>query len=274
VHRPADLPDYEVPPIDEVAIGVQLVSPIEGFVDPHAGLFWERVKDRYPKAETHPRVESMPQPFALNPNLPPPLSFPFSPNAGSRTFLISDDDAYLLQIQNNRFFRNWRRRQEQEYPHFDELASDFQADLLVFRSFLADEGLRERPIGLFEVTYINWIADLAMHEFLRPASNTDLDTDGIRPWPETQTWQAAYGCTNETGDTVARLNVQCASATRTTESGFEQGTQFAFTFSEPADPVIDEQSLPELLTSARRAIVRSFTQLTTEPAHERWRRLQ
>jgi len=273
VARPIDLPDFEAPPIDEVAIGVQFVSPIDGFVDPHAGLFWQSVKDRYPRAESHSRVEALPQPFTALPNFASPFGFPFSPSAGSRTFLITEDDAYLLQLQNNRFFRNWRRRQP-DYPHFEALSESFLEEFSAFRAFLQREGLQEKPIGLFEVTYINWITDLTMPQFLRPAAAVDLETDGIDKWPENQNWQAVYECKGGSKDAVARLATQCAPAARTTDQGVEQGTQFAFTFSHPGAPVIDAERIPDLLISAQRYIVRSFTQLTTPSAHKTWQRIQ
>lgn len=68
---------------------------------------------------------------------------------GGRTFLLSGDGEYLLQIQNNRFFRNWRRRVD-AYPHFDDLAATFRSDLALFQSFLEEAKLQAQPIALFE----------------------------------------------------------------------------------------------------------------------------
>jgi uncharacterized protein (TIGR04255 family) len=272
--RPTDLPDYERPPIDEVAVGVGLVSPIGGFVDPHAGLFWQRVKGRYPNAESHPRVETLPAAFADSVASSQPVPFPFSASAGSRTFLISGDDSYLLQVQNNRFFRNWRRR-EAEYPHFDALSTDFLSELKEFRSFLTDEGLKESPISSLEVTYINWIPDLRMEELLLPAAAAKLETDSMAAWPRNQSWQAVYECRDDDSENVvANLIAACAPAARTTLTGVEHGVQFAFTYSHPGRPAVGTDEIPELLTKARRYIVRSFTQLTTDEAHKHWLRIQ
>ena len=273
VPRPTDLPDFKAPPIDEVAIGVQLIAPIERFVDPHTGLFWQSVKDRYPRAESHQRVEAVPQPLAADGAMSAPFGFPFSASAGSRTFLVALDDSALLQIQNNRFFRNWRRRDD-DYPHFESLSTNFIDEFEAFRAFLTKEGLSEKPIGLFEVSYINWVTGLKMSEFLRPGAAVDLDTVGLERWPDNQHWQAVYECRDGTQRPIARLSAQCAPAARTTTTGIEQGTQFAFTFSCPGSPIIERDRIPELLLAAQRFIVRSFTQLTTPLAHERWQRLQ
>jgi uncharacterized protein (TIGR04255 family) len=273
VDRPSDLPDYRNSPIDEVAIGVQLISPIAGFVDPHAGLFWQLVKERYPQAESHPRVETVSAGLAPQTLGAPPFPFPFSGSAGSRTFLVSQDGSYLLQIQNNRFFRNWRKR-DPEYPHFDALSNDFLDELAAFREFLSSEALEAPPIALFEVTYINWITDRSMRDFLLPAAAAELDTETIGSWPINEAWQAVYQCVDGSGQAVASLSAQCAPAARTTASSIQQGSQFAFTFSYPGKPELPVEMIPELLQQARRYIVRSFTQLTTPGAHEHWQRIQ
>ena len=54
--RPPRLPDYRNPPIDEVVIGVQF-PPIPKFQDVHIGLYWQKVRNEYPRTETQPRIE-------------------------------------------------------------------------------------------------------------------------------------------------------------------------------------------------------------------------
>jgi uncharacterized protein (TIGR04255 family) len=272
--RPHDLPDFARPPIDEVAIGVQFVAPIGGFVDAHVGIFWEQVKKLYSSAESHPRVESLIEPLGSSwHQMPQALSIPLQQAAGARTFLLDEEGEYLLQIQNNRFFRNWRKRDE-EYPHFEDLATAFQRDYSLFQSFLQEEKLQVTPIALFETTYINWITDLPIANVLKSAASAHLETAGVSDLPQTQTWQASYGINNAEGDPMARLNVQSAPAVRVAPAGFEQGLQLALTFSAPGTPTVPELSVPTLLEAARRCIVRSFAQLTTGEAHEHWGRRQ
>lgn len=273
MERPADLPDFARPPIDEVAIGVQLASPIGGFVDAHAGVFWERVKDRYPSAENNPRIEAIVEPLGCPwPPMPQSLTFPMQ-QVGGRTFLLSGDGEYLLQIQNNRFFRNWRRRVD-EYPHFDDLAATFRSDLALFQSFLEEAKLQAQPIALFEVSYINWITDLPAATVLKSAAISRLETAGLSEFPQNQSWQGMYPFADPDGTPVARLAVQSAPAMRATPAGFEQGLQLALTFGAPGTPFVAEPSIPTLLEAARRCIVRAFAQLTTDDAHEHWGRKQ
>jgi uncharacterized protein (TIGR04255 family) len=272
VPRPPDLPDYKRPPIDEVAIGIQFQAPVPGFTDAHAGLYWRDVRDRYPKAETQHRVESPPEVL----DGPIMQSFPiqFGPPQGGRTFLVSDDDSYLLQIQSSRFYRNWRRR-EDEYPHFDDLADAFQSEYASFIAFLQHETLAH-PVPLqLDVTYINWIPELLPQAFLRAAEGARVAVPGVDEWPQEQSWTGRYLVRQPDGTPIARLHVQCVPAVRMLPEAPQPGSQMSLTFLAPwrAAESFDSQ-LQEMLSAARNAIVRGFTDLTTEAAHEHWDRSQ
>jgi uncharacterized protein (TIGR04255 family) len=273
VPRPPDLPDYERPPIDEVAIGVQFVMPIAGFADAHAGVFWQTVISEYPKVEPQPRVESPPE-VLDQPAGTIPLPFPlFTAPHGARTFLISEDDAYLLQIQNNRFYRNWRRRDE-AYPHFDELEHAFRSCYASFSEFVSAEGLSQPVVRQIDVTYINWITDLTTAEFLRPGEPVDIDVPGVDTRPEDQSWSARYLVRDADHQPVGRLHVQCVPGMRATESGAARGVQMSMTFLAPCSAPPTDEALESLLAQGRNAIVRGFTKLTTPAAHEHWGRTQ
>lgn len=272
--RPPDLPDYERPPIDEVAIGVQFSPPIQGFADAHTGLFWQRVKPAYPKAETQVRIESQPEVFDQPPGVISmlPQQF-FATPQGARTFLISEDDAYLLQIQNTRFYRNWRRRSD-PYPHFDDLERDFRSDLTAFRKFLAAEGLPSPVIRQIDVTYINWIPDMPATDFLRPGAPVTVDVTGLDHLPEDQTWIARYLVRGAGGQPTGRLHVQCVPAVRAADAGPVQGAQMSLVFLVPCAEPPSDDALERILADGRDAIVRGFTELTTAVAHEHWGRVQ
>jgi uncharacterized protein (TIGR04255 family) len=273
VPRPPDLPDFRRPPVDEVAIGLQFQVPVPGFTDAHVGVFWQQVKERYRRAESQPRIESPPE--VLDGSAPQAFQLSVFPGAtGGRTFLVSDDDSYLLQIQNNRFYRNWRRR-EDEYPHFDELGEAFREEYGELCKFLTSEALAIPTLLQLEVTYINWIPDLAVTEFLRVGSGADLHVPGVSELPQDQNWASRYLVHRENGTPLARLHVQCVSALRVLADGPVPGNQMSLTFLAPwrIDEPFDDE-LKEMLAMARNAIVRGFTDLTTATAHEHWERIQ
>ena len=280
--RPPDLPDYERPPVDEVVLGVQYL-PIPGFSQAHAGLYWRTVQSAYPKIEDHPRIDaaierlSGPAPAApAIPGLPLGLQIQFggAPNS-IRSWLISDDETWVLQIQNDCFLHNWRKK-EGEYPHFDRVQERFTKSLAGFADFLRAEGLPAPQIQQFEVSYINWVPqDVPIHQFFRPASATKLSRSQLTRHPEQQAWIGSYIVSDSDRVPIARLSIQVVGAIRADPvSGAKQGTQFTLTFRAPMADATAKLSVAEIQQIGRKAIVQSFTDLTSGKSQTQWGRIQ
>lgn len=132
--RPPDMPDYNRPPIDEVAISVQF-PPIDDFAETNIREYWrEEVQQDYPIAERQPRLEGPiespdPAPTASV------LQVPIGIVPQGRMWLISESDDFLIQIQNTRFIQNWRRRKA-AYEHFDQIHELFGKTSDGFESIL------------------------------------------------------------------------------------------------------------------------------------------
>ncbi|HXV60168.1 MAG TPA: TIGR04255 family protein [Vicinamibacteria bacterium] len=95
------------PPIAEVVCGIYFDEITE--LDPVAvGAYWGHRRDEFPKRQLHPAVfaPAVPQQVSIGTGLP-----------RLRTWLISRDDSYVIQIQHDRFYLNWRLRSE-IYPRF------------------------------------------------------------------------------------------------------------------------------------------------------------
>lgn len=95
------------PPIVEVVCGFYF-APLPA-LDPIAvGKYWSRGKsDDYPKTELHPPVAER-------------GGFTVTQGVGPvRSWLISKSDEYVIQIQPDRFYFNWRKRGG-AYPEFGE----------------------------------------------------------------------------------------------------------------------------------------------------------
>jgi len=105
----ARLEHLEQPPIVEVICGVHF-DPLE--VDPVlAGAFWAERRDRFPHRKILPALHAAPDPMGVMVALGGAMPL--------RTWLISADETHLVQIQQDRFYLNWRRRpQGGDYPHF------------------------------------------------------------------------------------------------------------------------------------------------------------
>lgn len=99
-------PRLKAPPIVEVVCGF-IFAPLAGLDPLVVGKYWSKhkEKDGYREHQLHPAVSDRPG-LSLTEGLGP-----------LRCWLIKETDDYVLQIQPDRFYFNWRKRAE-AYPHF------------------------------------------------------------------------------------------------------------------------------------------------------------
>lgn len=90
-------------PIDEVVFGA-VWDRAEGPDSVDAGQYFAKRSERFARHELHEPIGNDPSSF-------------FGP-APSRVWLVSSDDAWLVQLQPERFYANWRRRGASSYPGF------------------------------------------------------------------------------------------------------------------------------------------------------------
>jgi uncharacterized protein (TIGR04255 family) len=262
----ANIPLFREPPVDEVAISVQF-RPIDGFLDEHIRDYWKSIRDDYPVAQVMPRIET-----AIESIEPAPVQLPLQHAAvSSRMWLIGEPDDYLVQIQDTRFIQNWRHR-EAPYPRFDTLRDLFWSNYRKFMAYLSSTGLPQPQVQQVEVTYIDWIPSTRPHEFLKPASNSAIRSAEIDLYPEEQNWLARY-LINTQGESIERLYVQCLPAIQPQKPDL-RGSQLGFTFRSARSSGLDESEIAEKINAGRVAIVNAFVDLTTETAHESWRRVR
>jgi uncharacterized protein (TIGR04255 family) len=139
-----NLPDYKNPPVSEVVCGISFET-IEKFRGQHLGLFWQKVRNEFPLCEHAPRLEFNPQQLDLSNYLP-------------RMWFINEEQNMLIQLQDNKFFLNWRRMQQEEaYPRYNRIIKAFKANLGIFQKFLEEEKLGLVNLKKCELTYINHI---------------------------------------------------------------------------------------------------------------------
>lgn len=127
----ATLEQLRDPPIWEVVCGF-FFDPIPE-LDPFVfGAFWKALRPEFPTRELRPAVSD--------------LGIVLAPVPPLRGMLYSTDQAYALQVQQDRFYVNWRRvRLDHEYPRFSDhagakgLGSIAQERFAQFQDFLRDE---------------------------------------------------------------------------------------------------------------------------------------
>lgn len=94
------------PPIVEVACGF-LFADIAGLDPVAAGAYWSERRVDYPAHQVHPKIEDP----------APPGSVEFFTNPLLRTWLTSVRNDFVIQIQSDRFYLNWRKT-DAAYPRF------------------------------------------------------------------------------------------------------------------------------------------------------------
>lgn len=138
------LPDYKNPPVIEVSCGISF-KKIEKFGGQHLGLFWQKVRNEFPLCEHAMRLEFNPQFLDLKDYLP-------------RMWYVNEKQNMLIQLQDDKFYFNWRRRQDEEaYPRYNAIIEAFKTNLSIFQEFLEEEKLGTINPTKCELTYINHI---------------------------------------------------------------------------------------------------------------------
>ena len=140
---------FKNPPINELIIGVYFSSPISNFRCEHVGLLWNKLRDRLPEV-----VQKEP----LLTELQPPVTINTQSDFMPRFWVVSADEASLVQVQRDAFFHNWRRR-DSDYPHYSEqVKPNFDHYYDVFETFVQEEVGDVRPqIRLCELSYVDVI---------------------------------------------------------------------------------------------------------------------
>lgn len=256
--RPAHLPDFERPPLAEVAMGV-LFSPLHLMRQAHFGRYWDRVREDFPRVEDQPAIEPQyelddePVGVAVNFRLSvaPPLR---------RSWFISRGEDELLQLQPDRFVDNWRRAAPaaREYPRFEALWDRFSSRWEDLGSFVEDEGLGQLVPEQVELTYVNVVDDVPIADGLHhaPGGPFSLPDGGGVLRPEQTQSAIRYKIA---ASSPARLYVQ----TSTTAEGWNMELTYK-------QRLPSGEALRPSFFRGREVIDHAFLGLTTAAAQQVW----
>lgn len=152
------LPEFSDPPLHEVAISVQF-EPLDRLVVPEIGLLWQHYGSRFSHVEQHPTIEPAIERFGVKSIAAPPRLRLIENLPLPRVWFLSERKTELLQIQQDRFIRNWRRlTDEDQYPRYvDHIRPRFVEDLKDFYAFLEANEIGKIVPNQCEVTYVNHI---------------------------------------------------------------------------------------------------------------------
>ena len=135
---------FENPPVNEVVVSTYFDPPLSDFRNEHIGLFWGIIKDEFPNV--HQRIPVGFAPEVIDNEFPMP-----------RYWFISENETNLIQIQQNAFMFNWRRRHEERYPRFHRtIKPTFDKYYGIFSEFARTQAnVTDLTISRCELGYIN-----------------------------------------------------------------------------------------------------------------------
>lgn len=222
---------------------------------------------RFPKIEERPRLRKSPQEVfgVRNPNPgPAELGIRFSEAVEQpRLWFVSDNDAELVQVQSDRFIRNWRlRTADSIYPRYDEyLRGAFKDDLVSFFDWAQSAGGDPLEIDQCEMSYLNHIeahharAEDALSIWDPSSIDGGIEDVSIR---FSRIW-----------DDTARVRVSIVPAYRNSD-GTELYKLDLVARGQPKSS--DVEGVMGFMDGARSEIVHLFTAITTARMHKTWGR--
>jgi uncharacterized protein (TIGR04255 family) len=267
------LPKFRRPPVTEVVHGVQFERLPLTIV--HPGLFYERIRPRFPRVQTVPALPPLRPTFDLG-FQPVTGLYVAEPDELPRAWFIAEDDSTLVQFQNDRLLFNWRHEPSKAtYPHFEQVHESFGEVYLELERFVAAEAIGNLKPQVCEMTYINHIRPLTPDGKARPLQQV------FRLWheefgPEWQqhsdgvSWNARYVLRRDTGEAFGRLTSALSTVAKPPST--DQILQLDITVvGQPTSP--DRGGIAQFHSMAHEKIVNYFAAITTKAAHNEWERI-
>lgn len=263
--RPKDLPDFSFPPLVEVGIGVQFQPPT-GYQQIYAGDVWELFKAEFSTVQEQPPLPPTFETFGLSAQS---MTMPFNIISGAvhdRFWFVEPSGNELIQFQQDRLLHNWRKLGNNEYPRFKYMIDKFEAEVLLFESFINSLASQKLNINQCEISFVNQIPveDFTGAEAAKWLNFLRFDT--ILPNDFSLTMREIVN--NSSGQSQGRLMIDAGSAI---EGNGKKVIRFNLTVrGAPMDTHLN--SALEFLAIGHNLIVNRFADLTTDLAHKAWGR--
>ena len=242
----------------EVVAGIQF-SALRGIQTRHFGEFWAKVKGDYPITRDMPPLPNIAETPTVEMLLMPPLR---------RVFLLSNDQRYVVQLQDTRFNLNWRKVERgDQYPRFAAVFEKFQQAWGAFSEFAELAGVGSLIPSRYELTYVNHL------EMKGQAFSPELEAkvkmfrwEGLNPefLPAPTSVSGVWQFQIPDSKGIFSANVSHAKR--------PDATDLLVLNMACAGLAASKFTLKEWFHTAHEWIVRGFTDLTTSEAHKEWGR--
>ena len=271
--RPADLVDFESPPVTEVVLGVQFNS-LERFLSPHLGAVWSEFKPEFPIVEEHPYLpptfETFGTPAAF---IIPGMNFQMVTRPEMpRVHFLNQQRTELLQVQRDRFLHNWRKvGHGDNYPRFERMIETFETGFRKFIGVIDREKLGPVVPNQCEVSYFNQIPITDGKTIWSQFASTFIDRAGDAiveglGTPEDARFALRYIVPAADGSALGRVIVAAEPARRV-----DGVTIIQFTLTSRGKPATaDMTGVLDFLRNGRVLLNRAFKKLTSADMHKQW----
>lgn len=266
---PPSLPEFEHPPVIEVALSVQFDRL--DVATSQLGLVWHRFRDRFGRVEDKPELEAAFERFSPTERPAPGVRFEIGGLPRIRFWFVNEPGNELVQVQRDRFVRNWRKTDEQpDYPRYGNLRAAFLVDWSSFESFAKEEFDLPLVPNLCEVTYANMIE---AKRFKRLCDVLSIVNDRYTPdnlnEPESAEMQFHFTLKDENAKPWGRLHVDACTDVRVSDN--QPVVRLSLT-ARGNPPSQDREGMLATLDSCHEAVVRGFSSITTPEMHTAWGR--
>lgn len=271
------LPSFRQPPVNEVALSIQFAG-LTAITAAHMGLFWARVRKKYPKISEHPPLDAAFEIFGASAlrftGQELKISTFLKPPVPRVWFEEADDGNELMQLQQDRIVHNWRRHSDSDvYPRYDHVRKRLREDLEQFLSFLDEEALGTLKPNQCEVTYINLIT-------LDPTADAHREVSRImsiaNAWPEGKdlpvlenTLIQSRAVLHRDGEPTCRLYLEMQPVVHAVTGAPAIRLQLVARGKPNGEDIHDAFAL---LDFAHEGIVNTFAAVTTPAMHKVWGR--
>ncbi len=269
------LPEYKRPPVIEVVLSVQF-DKLESMHTAQLGCVWQTFRKRLPKTEEQPPLEPVFETFGMQRDVRGGVRFEIMASPPiPRLWFVNHSGTDLVQVQQDRFIRNWRKREDDDtYPRYSRIREAFREDFGVFCKLIDVEGWGVIEPNQCEVTYVNLIPtgegwqhhgelDRVCTLFAVRYSAEDLGP------PEEVSIRAKYLLRDAAGSPIGRLHI----AADPVYGVKDQQPAIRLTLTARGAPIGEGiDGVFEFMDRGHDAIVRTFTSITTAQMHGIWER--
>jgi uncharacterized protein (TIGR04255 family) len=265
----AELPKFDAPPVVEAVLGLQFKA-VPNLSAAHIGAFWNTQLRDFPRVEHAHRLDDVFEQFTGERQFKQPGINLSDASTFPRLQFVSDDEERMIQIQDTRFIFNWRKRVG-DYPSFSELSSHFDSRFRQFADYVRSTGSGELALNQWEMTYVDHIPAGTLWQ-------SPSDWKSIVPSIDSPT-----GCKDQVLDTFRCHWALDLSGACQGKLHIEIRHAKLLAMTGPELLVINTTArgpIPESLKGdyrpcfdfAHQHLVRAFDGMTSERAHEFWKR--